>query len=338
MSWSRIKTLLILLLLAVNIYLVYAIASQYEVTARIPADEIEAAAGLLKKDGITIADDALSGRRLDLKVWRSAFLKDGGEDGRELVISRLFGSADYTRHMTGSGFDAAVEGKGTLSFSDSDPLYISYTADGCDYAGEADEAASDPGSDRQVSWMRRANLANQFDQFLAGGESSSLTGDEKRAETEVDLAIYDRNDRRYIAHFVQKLDGCEIDGCGGYFSVKGDTVDYIRGSVVLMSDPVGYKAELLDEINVLFLERDSLSVGIGDISGGSEVVSGDAPSAPADDISRTVRSSSPVYCVIWSSDKSEFYLIPSWKLVYDYEGGESGESIRNAVNGSVYLR
>ena len=248
---------------------------------------------------------------------------------KKAIISRLFGSASYTSHMTGAGIEVTVEGIGTLSFSDSDPLFIGYVSDGCSYDGSYDEAASDPESDRQVSWMRRKNLSNQLNQFLSGGEGSSLTSDEKRAETEVDLAIYDRSERRYIAHFRQKLDGCVIDGSGGYLSVKNDKIEYLKCSVVLLSRPVGYNADLLDEINVLFLERDAFA----DATVFSEDESLSSAPSP-EETTRHVTGSSPLYCVIWNSDRSEFYLIPSWMIEYS----DGSESKRNAVNGNVYSR
>nr|MCR5262519.1 hypothetical protein [Clostridiales bacterium] len=234
-------------------------------------------------------------------------------------------------HMTASGIEVSVEGVGAVSFSDSDPLYIAYISEECEYDGGLDGALSDTARDGQVSWMRRANLANQLEIFLAGGEGSTLSSDEKRAGVEVDQAVYDKENRRYIAHFIQKIDGCVIDGCEGYFSVKNDKVDYFKGSAVLLSGPSAYKAELLDEINVLFLELD-------DMLGVADAPQGVTAAAPTGQPSRTVTGTSPVYCVIWNSDRSEFYLIPSWRISYRYADGETGESIRNAVNGSVYLR
>ena len=331
MNWSRIKTVLILLLLAANAYLIYAIVSQYRVSTRIDPGEIEAAAALLAKDGFTVRENALSGRRIELKVWRSAFPREKEDgSGHEFVIRRLFGSPEYSQSLTVSGVEVSAEGIGTLSFSDSDPLYIKFVAAGCDYDGSADEAAADPESDRQVGKLRKLNLANILKQFLAGGDTSSLTADERRADIDVDMAIYERDSRRYVAHFIQKIDGCPIEGTGGIFAVRNDTVEYFRGSAVLMSGAAGYNAELLDEINILFLEKDSVlsvaSPSEAEITSGGEY----SPAAAA----MTVTETSPLYCVIWNSDRTEYYLIPSWKISYS----DGTSSVRNAVNGNIVAR
>ena len=343
MNWSRIKTVLILLLLAANIYLAFVIVSQYRASTRVDPSEIEAASALLRRDGITIAQDALSGERPGLKVWRSSFRRGVSDGGiREYVVSRLFGGAEYTQTLTASGVDAAVEGIGILNFSDADPLYFRFAAEGSEYGGENDEAATDHESDRQVSWMRRLNLANQLESFLAGSETAISASDERRADIKVDGAIYDRGGRRYIAHFVQQIDGVDIDGAEGFFSVKSDRVDYFSGSVILMSGAASYNAELLDEINILFLERDAMRSGyetepeISPAPDGDEALPSDvADTAPEPEKKRvTVTGTSAVYCVIWNSDRSEYYLIPSWTITYS----DGAVSTRNAVNGSQIVR
>lgn len=342
MNWSRIKTVLIFLLLAANIYLLFVIISQHRVSARVDPSEIEEASALLLRDGITIGPDALSGERLDLKVWRSAYgrgVSDGGL--REYVIGRLFGQAGYTQSLTAAGVDVAVDGIGTLNFIDSDPLYFRFIAEGCDYDGSADEAASDPASDRQVSFVRKLNLANQLESFLAG-EESPISSSDARADIRVDLAIYDRAGRRYVAHYVQRIDGVDIDGAEGFFSVKSDRVDYFSGSVILMSGAASYNAELLDEINILFLERDAMRSGYETEPEATSAPDGDealpsdvADTAPEPEKKRvTVTGTSAVYCVIWNSDRSEYYLIPSWTITYS----DGAVSTRNAVNGSQIVR
>jgi hypothetical protein len=76
---------------------------------------------------------------------------------------------------------------------------------------------------------------------------------------------------------------------------------------------------LLDEINILFRERDYIfwrSRGADDRDKAPEML---------------VTGIEPVYCVNWNADLSDFYLIPSWNISYS----DGSKRTRNAVNGSL---
>lgn len=323
MNWRKIKTVLILLLAAVNIYLLVVLISQYKVGSTIGGAEMKAALKLLEKDGIRVDEDVLSGKKPYYRVWHS----DYGSDRRARLLERIFGAeaADGAgMHLTGEGLELALDGIGVVRFADSSPFLLKFTADGCTYAGEYDELLSFsgklPDGIKRCSWLRRKDLGKKLEQFLSGSVPRAETGASipaKTADIDVDSAIYLSSERLYIAHFTQYAEGCVIEGSGGVFAVRAELVLYTDASVIWLSNPEYYTSALLDEINILFRERDYILSQSG----------ADRDKAPE----MLVTGIEPVYCVNWNADLSDFYLIPSWNISYS----DGSKRIRNAVNGSL---
>lgn len=332
MNWRKIKTVLILLLAAVNIYLLVVLVSQYRVGSTIGRPEMKAALELLEKDGIKVADDVLSGKKPYYRVWQSNY----ESDRRAQLLARIFGVEAAARagmHLTGEGLEMSLDGIGVVRFTDSSPFSLKFTADSCGYAGEYDDLLSVskqlPDGIRRCGWLRRKDLGKKLEQFLTGYTATSAAGTaaaaeigaaapSKTADIDVDAAIYLIDERLYIGHFTQRAEGCLIEGSGGIFAVRAELVLYTDASIIWLSNPEYYASALLDEINILFRERDQLKSQAGSEGGykSSEML---------------VTGLEPIYCVNWNADLSDFYLIPSWEISYS----DGSRRIRNAVNGSL---
>jgi hypothetical protein len=324
LNWRKIKTVLILLLAAVNIYLLVVLISQYQVGSTVGGPEMKAALKLLEKDGIRVGEDVLSGKKPYYRVWQS----DYDSDRRAQLLARIFGAeaaAEAGMHLTGEGLELSLAGIGVVRFTDSSPFLLKFTADGCTYAGEYDELLSSaeklPDGIRRCGWLRRKDLGKKLEQFLSGSVPGAEPGapiPAKIADIDVDSAIYLSSERLYIARFTQLAEGCAIEGSGGIFAVRAELVLYTDASVIWLSNPEYYTAALLDEINILFRERDHILA-----------------QSPADDRDKAseilVTGIEPVYCVNWNADLSDFYLIPSWNISYS----DGSKRTRNAVNGSL---
>jgi len=127
---------------------------------------------------------------------------------------------------------------------------------------------------------------------------------------------YDTANDWYVVTAHETIDSCTVYSRGLTFVVYDGEVIYMTGELMLLDSPSERNSRLLDQINILFEEKSYIeSLG---------------PTASA--VKHEIISMSIEYCVSWNSDRTSFYLIPAWKIVYS----DGTARLRNAINGSIY--
>jgi len=94
---------------------------------------------------------------------------------------------------------------------------------------------------------------------------------------------------------------------------------YMNGTLILNSISNSYRASLMDQINVLFLEKDY----INDIRDNDDI---------EENKKYVISVMESSYCVNWNVEQTSYFLIPAWDIRYV----DGYHRIRNAINGKIY--
>ena len=332
MNWSRVKTVTILVLTAVNIFFVINLRVQYVNTYLIGEDTRETASVILKKSGIIIDAERIPVKKPDLVIYENSC----GDDYHERVVTKMTGTENFTRHMINNGTKCIIEDSGDeFEFSDQNRFEVTYKKKtGLAVSPDAEYIAAFNSSGTAVpdddSKDIAVNRAIRRFLFPSGDSSYSVSCSTVR---------YDTSNDWYVVTAEETVDGYPLASQDGIvFVIKDGEVIYMRGEVMVLGFESDYNNELYDQINILFTEKSYITslnkqmlpendAYIPDI-GSYE----DDPDASEMSAEYEIESLSLVYCVSWNADRTSFYLIPGWKIVYS----DGTSRIRNALNGNIY--
>lgn len=331
MNWNKIKTFLIALLLCVNVYLLYMLNAQYRINYLIDPDMKRDTIELLADSGIAVEDATIPNRLISCSVYESAY----GDSYYETVLRAVSGTEDYSLHMMTNGIKCIVGSSGDVyEFYDSPQFSMKYIAGGTenedawyealfeklplDYASSAGDSSVSAGN------LKKNRLRKIAEAFLSPSDEYAADGENSVSDVSLGIkaAYYDKESKKYVVYAYQICEDCAIeDGdirlilSGG---ITGGNVEYASGTVVWLVGANKYSSELIDQLNILFKERE-YSESEGDETDGE---------------TRTITSVASEYCVNWNAQRDTFYLIPAWRI--EYLSGIT--RIHNAINGAVYAK
>ena len=313
MNWSKIKTMMIAVLTAVNLFFGVMLGVQYVTNSRIDRETQSNTVTLLREAGILIDEETIPDRIPTLKIWEYAF--DG--DYSKRLVTRLAGTENGAWHMMSNGVKCILDDTGDIfEFSDSSRFSVTYIKNSDEEGGMvgADYVASVEADERRepVSDARVRRLMRSIRRFLT--LDSGVT-EEPAVGLLADSAVLDPETGRYIVFCRETIGKTPLYGSDLTFVLYDGSVLYMSGSLVLPEKAAGYSARLLDQINVLFLEKAEAEA-----------------MEEREDVS--ILSLTLEYCVNWNSDRTNYYLIPAWRIVYSDETCH----VRNAVSGNIYTK
>ena len=314
MKWKHVKSLMLVLLLAVNVFFIYNIIHQYNVSYRIDETALENTVGILKESGIYIEKDVVPKEKMTEKVHE--FLYD--DDYFSMLTERLCGNGSYTAYTIPDG------GVKYVMDDSGDVVEFTYPF-GLYYASSGDK-----GVQYISDYMAACDTKNM--ETVSGGVYKSLfyealskllpmsTGEEGDSDDKVILyiknAFHDTEKDRYIVSLGEKMNGMEINGCDMICAVEDGKLIYADGNMILSQPSADYSASLCDQLTVLFYER--------------KYYTEKEPIEESEVKIITVMNS--LYCVTWNSAMKNYYLIPAWNIEYI----DGIVNIRNAINGDLY--
>lgn len=316
MSFKTLKTLLIVLLCVVDIFLGVLLYSQRRAFSQTDGEVIENAVELLDRGGIGVSADELSRLPGEVSVLFCTENGTGTDESLPPIVTSLCGDGvaeNFSRHMITNGIRIVHSGGEIFEFySDGENgapgrtelLYLS----GEEEPGPAAIFAS--GTELgEKSGKKAAALLGEL--LLPSGK------DRKNRIAFETVAASEDGEGNIALTAVETADGVLIDGCAVTCVIRGDRVTYLSGGLVCFSASEEYTAEMSDRIGVLFAEmRDYLP------QSGRERLE--------------VKSCEMVYTPLSApsdgGSAAGYYLIPSWKIEYD---GDIARKI-NAINGEIY--
>lgn len=334
MKWIKITAVFIVLLLAVNIFLIYNLVRQYSNTSLIDSDTIQKAVMLLEKSDIYISKDIIPRNKLKNKIYEGAFYTDM-EEYYINTAKKLSGNSvtdDFTLHMINNGIKIIENNRADVfEFYNDNVFSFKYSIDSnvSLNSDPGDEEIIYDGSINNTGISKCREIEDIINIKFSGNSNLSQTDSPEGSylQTKVKKITYDRKNDVYKAECIQTLDGLEIYGCEAVCIIHAEELIYAEGNIIFTGSNNSYNTGLYDQINVLFDEKAYID------QQNKENVTGEPTDGKVKTKDEYINCFKSIYCINWNTDRSSFYLIPAWYIEYN---GETVR-IRNAINGNIYI-
>ena len=301
MNWGKIKTIIIVIIIFMNVFFIYNIHRQNRNIYYIDSKTINTACELLAKDNINITPETIPDKKLSVSILESVF----DPAYYDIVVSKISGTENYSRRIINNGIEFNIAKNNDIYiFSETDILYMKYISNGFD--GDVEKVYTEINPNRLTGHIKTVK-----NYLLWKKDNQSSTA-------EFDLVInkgyHDSASDTYYIYFTQMIDSYLIHECEFIAVIRDNTVLYLEGQLVNNEISKSHQTTLIDQINILFKERADI------VANGDEFEM------------LHISSLSPEYYINWNQERDIMFLIPAWKIVY-----ENGDIVmRDAVNGNVY--
>lgn len=313
MNFKNVKIFFIILLLAVNIFLLVNFVSSDRKSSHIDAQTITNIVKILESNGISIGRETIPDEHFTSDIIEAEF--DSGYYERVAAAVSL-SEKESVNIMPDSSLKIIM--KNGDQFSLDLKFRVEYVSDGLSMITAAEFAEMFSSKDTAES---------------LGFAGSSLTGNEKKAVKaflapqelfQADSAfsytvssIY-ANGETKLAVCRQTIDGTEIRDHVMYIELKDGRVSRAAGMWFYIHSFKTYSADVYDQLSVLFEELDYKNSQLSDTD-------------PMNS-SYAITDMSFTYCIYWNTQQDGLFFIPAWKIATD-----NGETrFYNAVNCKLY--
>lgn len=330
MNWSSVKNLLIMILVAANLFLVFNIIRQDRTRNYISDEEIKSAVVLLSERGLIVPRSAVPEKKFKAAVYESLYSDEYFTEAaqamtnseRELILSLPNGSFSITA-KNGETVDFDTEfGFVYSKYSTSDTAaYTDITADNFGTYKAEGEA---------MSGGRLKALSKKAEAFLNSGAFS-----DNALRAEVYDGYYDADTGYSVLLAVQSVNGYNIYSHNAVCVFSNDTLIFAQGRWYFAPLNEDYTTELRDQINILFEDLSALkTVVLLDSQSENGVWPENIPEASEEiDLEiPAVKSVNSCYVIYWGADKTALYFIPAWQV--DHINGLT--IVYNATNSTIY--
>ncbi len=327
MYWNKIKTVLIILFAAADIFFLFNLYRQYMNDHYLDEDLLIQTEHLLSEAGISVAEEAVPIKLFTENVVECVY----GEDYYEKIFLRLGGGEDYN-----SFIKTGVLGQGMKFTSDANNITAEFygdfslrcvmgdiqtrenelaeyltsltgeTADGMAEISPDILAALEPVSSAR---LRKLNRILESVPIIEG------ENDKLKVSLRIESCAYDAAHDRYLINCREYVEDYVIHDSGALVIVEGEELVWLSGSMIFFEIGNSYSTELYDQINVLFDEKAYVEENSEEEASSCEILSMEL-----------------VYCVSWYSGGDVYYIIPAWQVGYS----DGTVRIRSALNGSLY--
>ena len=340
MNWSRIKTVIVILLAAVNLFLALNLFNLYRNTFVLFQDTIEQTVGLLAEEGIQFPIMLFPEKKSEARVLTGSF-SPSFDDYYVEAACRLAGvqvTDSVIPHMMTNGIRIIMEDSGDIfEFYSSGAFDFQYVKKGDNSIVAYWEDIRDRlPSLEPVGQTYMQKYASIVGKYLFGGYNASPVSDYQAYGIRICDAYYDADTERYLLTCIQTAEGLDIAGCTFFCIFNGNTMLFASGSAILTGLQDSYSTQLYDQVNIMLMERMFVKSQRGksdrsDTTALSEEET-NVDGETTEKETYTVTGFQEVYCISWSAEQDQFYLVPAWHIEYN---GKI-ERIRNAINGKIY--
>lgn len=309
MDLKRIKTIMIIILLLINVFFAYNLVREYRDEYYIDNETIENAVQILSRSGIKIDREIIPDKKLHSPVYEGLF----AEDHKEKVAALISGTDIESAYSTPDGMRFVAKNGSIVEISDA--LDIAFWAPAADRYTVFSSIISD--ALRNSEKIDEIEVVEAIKSTLSDGV---VDGDGHVEMTcECTGVFFDPKTGYHVVRFEQMIDGAYIYGHKLFFVVNGNEPIYMEGNWTFVSTDNKYSSQMIDQINILFMEKKAVDQKNKELSGGI------VPD-------HTVNSIDVVYCTYFNDDKTGIYFIPALRITYD----DMHESVYDMQSGIPY--
>lgn len=313
MDLKRIKTVMIVLLIAVNAFFLYNIISNYRENNYIDDATISNACEILEKSEIYVERAAVPKKKIDLSVYESFFYDSHNESIVEAVsgsgVERTFSLPDGMRFVSENG--DTVEFTGQFGIS-----YLSHAAKREDDFEKIIEDAVFRGEAFIVESVYKKT------KNMLSDDVSPTVGPAKLGVV-CAATHFDDKSGYSVIKFTQTMDGTPIYSHDVFCVFDGEELLYMSGLWCFLPTDAKYSSQHYDQINILFMEKKNIEKEREENKDAEENAEPEYRIEKVD----------AVYCTYFNNDKSGVYFIPAWRITY----GDGRESVYDAGSGTRYV-
>lgn len=305
MNWNKIKTIIIIFLLIINIFFIYNMYIQNRNIYYISDNVIKSACKILAADNIIIDENTIPNKKLSTNVLESVYDSDYYDN----LVAKISGTESYSKRIINNGIEFNIAKNNDIYvFSDSGMLYMKYIS------GEFNSNDADiKNTFTEMNPGRLSGHSNTIKKYLV------WTNESQSNVYNYDLIInkeyYDDLNDRYYIYCTQIINSQVVNECEFLVIIGDDKVLYLEGELINNYIYNSYQTTLIDQINILFMERNDIIDNVQN-----------------EKIEYNIKSLTSEYYINWNQERDIMFLIPAWKIEYD----NGNYVVRDAVSGSVY--
>ena len=316
MNWASVKNMLILMLVAANVFLLYNISVQRRSLEYIDEDEVADAVSLLYDRGLSVDIGCVPLRRFDAEIYESVY----GEDYFNRTAELLSGSKRQNATIIPNGMMIITENGDSFEFDNS--LGFIYTKNNNNQTAAYTNINADNFDDYAAVYQKpNKSQASDVEDIVVSFLSAGY-GSESLFDIRVDGCILEPDTGNYYIKASQLIDGLVVYGHGVICVVSDGELVAASGHWYFFDFDTSYNSDLYDQVNILFSDLETL-IGRRE----SENAQGSEEPLPG------VISVDACFTTYWNAEKTALYFIPSWQL-----GHSDGTLIvYNAANSTEYL-
>ena len=316
MNWKKVKTIIIVILLVVNLFFVYNIYIQYKNIYLIDKKSINTTVELLEQNNIIISADIIPEKKLTANIYECRF-----DENYYKVITKIMGTENYSKNIISNGIQFISNDHGDI-FEFYNILNVKYYKNSDEKIDDKyiEEVKNELSGLSSLLSVRPVN--NNYLKLISGflfPDSNKNNRRANKSNIEISGMLYDDKKSRYIVSCYQTLENYKIEQCEFFVIIKNDLILYIEGMIIFDLFENDNTDQFCDQLNILFLEKSYIDEYKRNI-------------VSEDDIYKII-SFMPEYCIIWYTEKNIFYLVPAWRIGYS----DGTVRIRNAIDGNIYL-
>ena len=293
MDTKKTKTLLIVILLAVNIFFIYNVISLNVNTVSIPAEAIQDAANVLSANGFIVSPAQIPDRHVSNFIFEGSYERGSFEE----IVRAITGAEMVTPLPLPERRISYIAGDFRFDFGDIETEYdnFRFTIEIIDPLYRRGISVPTDISARIKSLEEYGIRAGNAELREAERIITSFIYPASRDNRGLKISAYSSNGKITEITAFQTVDGLRIDSHDIYIIISEGEVVFVTGKWYFNSIESQYRMPLLDSVNILFraLESDGGFITSGVRFIGMELI----------------------YSLVWH-EPSRFYLIPSWELSF----------------------
>lgn len=334
MNWSSVKNLLIAILIAANLFLLYNIERQDRTRGYIDAEEVRGAAELLSERGLDVEASTVPQEKFKASVYESLYSDEYYIGAAET----LSGSPrEVLLSLPNGGFSITAE-NGAIAELDAE-FGFAYMKYGNFVSAAYTEITAENFASEAALWDEIG--ASRLNMLISLAENflEAYSGDDYILSAKIVDSYHDSGSGLTYLLAQQMLDGYPIYSHNAVCVFEGDSLVYSAGRWYFASLDGEYSTELIDQVNILFTDLETLRSYISTPFALADISDDLSDAQPSDDavesdeaVLPAVKSMQACYVIYWNADKTALYFIPAWQI--DHTDGSV--LVYNATNGTVY--
>lgn len=322
MKWGRVKWLLILCLLAADIFLGIQLMRQHSSTHTVSRSSVEDASAILAGADIIVGAETVPAAIVRDYVYRIP----ADNDILQTAFSALTDSPLVGTYLQpSSGMSMVFENGDSAEYYQN--LYFTFSREGADtalWSALAEDCLSGTKNFLPAAGGRARDAEKTAEVFLDRmTDSKNLTADTVRLRPRTEGVYHTEYENVYLVVLTQEISAvggsarAGISGTRVCVVTEGETVWYISGTWIPVLPEETFSTAKLGQLDILFSEMRR--------KGASEVTAAER---------WTLREMERTYYMLWD-DGSNVYLRPAWGFVYEMRDGVLEAVLCDAVTGSM---